>query len=263
MNNLNTLKIKNKKYIIFDMDGTLIDSIGVWNITDQKLIVEYAGITIDLDTIQLERDSFLHSNQDSDIYVAYCEYLIKKYGFSIQNAEQLLNIRWDKSGEVLESEMDFKPDVVELISKLKSLGFTLVLATMTTQVQLDIYSKKNKKMLKQMDISQVFDLITRKEDVKNKKPDPEIYNMIMKHYNANPNECLIFEDSYTGVLAGKNASIEVVNIYDKYADLDRDNINAITDYSIANYRQFIDYLEHMYGNVKGIKVRRYNNERNR
>ena len=249
MNNLNTLKIKNKKYIIFDMDGTLIDSIGVWNITDQKLIVEYAGITIDLDTIQLERDSFLHSNQDSDIYVAYCEYLIKKYGFSIQNAEQLLNIRWDKSGEVLESEMDFKPDVVELISKLKSLGFTVVLATMTTQVQLDIYSKKNKKMLQQMNIEEVFDLITRKEDVKNKKPNPEIYNKIMQHYKAKPEECLIFEDSYTGVLASNNAGIEVVNIYDKYADLDRDKINEITDYSINNYKEFIDLVNYLYPSV--------------
>ena len=256
MQSLDKLYLKDKKYIIFDMDGTLIDSIGVWNITDQKLIEEYAGITIDLDTIQLERDSFLHSNQDSDIYVAYCEYLINKYGFSIQNAEELLNIRWDKSGEVLEGEMDFKPDVVELISKLKVLGFTLVLATMTTQVQLDIYSKKNNKMLEQMDISQVFDLIARKEDVKNKKPDPEIYNMIMQHYNARPNECLIFEDSYTGVLASKNAGIEVVNVYDKYADLDRDKINAITDYSIANYRQFIDYLERTYSNPEGVKVRR-------
>ena len=73
MQDLDKLKLRDKKYIIFDMDGTLIDSIGVWNITDQKLIEEYAGITIDLDTIQLERDSFLHSNQDSDIYVAYCE----------------------------------------------------------------------------------------------------------------------------------------------------------------------------------------------
>lgn len=257
MQDLNMLNIKDKKYIIFDMDGTLIDSIGVWNITDQKLIEEYAGTTIDLDSIQLERDSFLHSNQDSDIYVAYCEYLIKKYGFSIQNAEQLLKIRWDKSGEVLESEMDFKPDVIELISKLKGLGFTLVLATMTTQVQLDIYSKKNKKMLEQMDISQVFDLITRKEDVKKKKPDPEIYNMIMQHYNARPNECLIFEDSYTGVLASKNAGIEVVNVYDKYADLDRDKINAITDYSITNYRQFIEFLEFTYMSSKEVKVKKY------
>lgn len=263
MKKIQDLNLKEKKYIIFDMDGTLIDSIGVWNITDQKLIEDFGNITIDLDTIQLERDAFLHSNQDSDIYVAYCEYLIRKYGFSIQNAEQLLKIRWDKSGEILESEMDFKPDVVELISNLKGLGFTLVLATMTTQVQLDIYSKKNKKMLKQMDISQVFDLITRKEDVKNKKPDPEIYKVIMQHYNARPDECLIFEDSYTGVLASKNAGIEVVNIYDKYADIDRDKINAITDYSITTYRQFIDFLERTYRNPEDVKVKRYNNEGDR
>lgn len=263
MKRIQDLNLRDKKYIIFDMDGTLIDSIGVWNITDQKLIEEFGNITIDLDTIQLERDSFLHSNQDSDIYVAYCEYLIKKYGFSIKNAEQLLNIRWDISNEVLATEMDFKPDVVELISKLKGLGFTLALATMTTQVQLDVYSHKNMKMRKQMNIEEIFDFITTKDDVIRKKPDPEIYNLIIEHYHARPDECLIFEDSYTGVLASRNASIEVVNVYDKYADLDRDKINAITDYSIANYRQFIDYLERAYSNPEGIKVRKFSNERDR
>lgn len=246
MKQLNELKLKDKKYIIFDMDGTLIDSIGVWNRTDQKLIEEFGRMSIDLDDIQTERDAFLHSNQDSDIYLAYCEYLIKKYNFSIRDAQTLLKIRWDKSGEVLENEMDFKPDVVKLILMLKDLGFTLVLATMTTQVQLDIYSKKNKRMLEQMNIAEVFDLITRKEDVKNKKPDPEIYNKIMQYYNASPSECLIFEDSYTGVLASKNAGVEVVNIYDNYADLDREKINEITDYSIQSYEEFIDLVNSIY-----------------
>ena len=41
MKKLSELKLKGKKYIIFDMDGTLIDSIGVWNQTDQRLIEEY------------------------------------------------------------------------------------------------------------------------------------------------------------------------------------------------------------------------------
>lgn len=59
---------------------------------------------------------------------------------------------------------------------------------------------------------------------------------------VSPNECLIFEDSYTGVLAGKNANIEIVNVYDKYADLDRSKIDMITDYSIMNYKEFIKYL---------------------
>ena len=100
-----------------------------------------------------------------------------------------------------------------------------------------------------MNIEKTFDLITRKEDVQNKKPNPEIYNKIMKHYKAKPEECLIFEDSYTGVLAAKNAGIEVVNIWDKYADLDREKINEITDYSINNYKEFIDLVNQLYPKI--------------
>lgn len=246
MKKLSELNLKDKKYIIFDMDGTLIDSIGVWNQTDQRLIKEYGGVHVDLDEVQRLRDGFLHGNQDTDIYLSFCEYLINKYNLSIKDPKKLLDIRWAKSGEILENEMDFKSGVVDLLLRLKELGFILVLATMTTQVQLDIYTKKNKKMLSQININDVFDLVTRKEDVKNKKPDPEIYNMIMKYYGANPDECLIFEDSYTGVLAGNQAGVEVVNVYDKYADLERDKIDELTDYKINNFHEFLDLVNKLY-----------------
>jgi len=137
-------------------------------------------------------------------------------------------------------------ELSELISKLKDLGFIIVLATMTTQEQLEVYSKTNKKMMKQMNIEKTFDWIIKIDDVKNKKPNPEIFNTIVKHYNATSDECLVFEDSYTGVLACKKAGIEVVNIYDQYADVDRDKINEITDYSISDYQEFIDFVNSSY-----------------
>ena len=51
MKRLNQLDMKKKKYIIFDMDGTLIDSIGVWNTTDQRLILKYTNKYVDETTI--------------------------------------------------------------------------------------------------------------------------------------------------------------------------------------------------------------------
>ena len=240
MKNLDKLNLKDKKVIIFDLDGTLIDSIGVWNMTDQKLIQDYSGTIVDLDTVQIDRDNFLHNNTGSDIYIAYCQYLIDKYGLSITDPNELSDIRKDVANEVLKNDIGFKPDVVELITRLKKLGYIIALATITTESQLEIYYKENQKMLSEMNIQETFDLITTKETVKNKKPYPEVYLKIMEHFGVEPSECLIFEDSYAGTLAGKNAGIEVVSIYDKYADVERDKINDIMDYFIPDYRTFID-----------------------
>ena len=58
MKELSNLKLRNKKYIIFDMDGTLIDSIGIWNFADQEIIKRYGGPEIDLDKLQFEEHYF-------------------------------------------------------------------------------------------------------------------------------------------------------------------------------------------------------------
>lgn len=68
-----------KKVIIFDLDGTLIDSINIWNIVDQELIKYYTGKLISKDIIGEQRDYILSTTTNPNIYQAYFEYLKKVY----------------------------------------------------------------------------------------------------------------------------------------------------------------------------------------
>ena len=120
MKKISELDIKSKKYIIFDLDGTLIDSIGVWNITDQKLIYKYSGLSVDLLEIQKIRDNFLNTHVNHDIYLSFCNYLIKKYHFKDINDEKLLQDRWRISSDILKNEMDYKEGVVPLKKYFKN-----------------------------------------------------------------------------------------------------------------------------------------------
>ena len=100
MKSLNDLDLSNKKYVIFDMDGTLIDSIGIWNEADFRIVNKFAGLQVDLELLQKNRDLFLETHSDEDIYVSYCGYLIQKYHMNISK-EELIQERWSSVDDIL------------------------------------------------------------------------------------------------------------------------------------------------------------------
>ena len=208
---------KNKKVIIFDMDGTLIDSVGMWNKTDETLIKKFTNKSI---------DEFFTEND------------IQKFKTDV-SAEEILKLRWNIANEYIINEVDYKENAEILLERLKEKRYILALATTTTKDRLDIYRKK----LKKADIDKIFTVILSKEDVEHKKPSPEIHNKIMKKLNVTPEECLVIEDALIGVQAAKNAGIEVVNMYDKYSDSDREEINKLSDYKVKNFKELMHILD--------------------
>ena len=242
MKSINELDLKNKKVIIFDVDCTLIDSIGIWNKTDSEMIEKYGRIKVDEDIIQRDRDNFLSNNNDKDIYIEYCNYLIEKYNMNITK-DEFLKERYGSVQDYFVNKMDYKEYVDKVINKLYSLGYTLCIGTTTTKNQIDTYANKNIKMKEKVDLYKCFDYIVTKEDIKNKKPNPEVYLNILNHYDIDPKYCLVFEDSIAGIKASKSAGIEVVNIYDVYADNDREEIDKLTDYKIDSFKEILDLIE--------------------
>lgn len=243
MKPLQELDISKKKLFIFDMDGTLIDSIGIWNEVDSMLVENQTGEFHEPLEMQKERDRFLGSYQAADMYVAYSAYLRDKYGFKMQDAAAILELRQQIAHQALCTKVDYKPKAPEVLHTLKAQGKKLALATVTRWTQLRVYAEQNEAMRAKVSMDDVFDYIVTKEDVHHSKPDPEIYEKVLDHFAAAPQEALVLEDSYVGVLAAKRAGIEVVSVYDVYSDGERSSINELADYGIQSFDEFLQYIK--------------------
>lgn len=234
---------KDKKVIIFDMDGTLIDSIGIWTETDRILIAEISNNPdFAPDDIRALRKSIWKEHNTGNLYLVWCEYL-KEACKSTLTAEEIMQRRWEISDNFVCNEIKYKPFAAEVLHKLKDLGFTLALGTVTSAVQIDAYRNRNENIKSAAKLDEIFSLILSQDDVEKAKPDPEVYIKIMQKFNVKPEECLVFEDSLVGVQAANGAGIEVAVMYDKYSDEDRGHINFLSQYQFDGFEEVFKCLE--------------------
>lgn len=158
-------------------------------------------------------------------------------------AKEILALRWQISDEYIKKQIDYKPSADNLLHLLKQKGYTLALATTTTNIQLNAYRNVNQNIKEKADIDEIFDIVLSKEDVAEKKPSPEVHNKILQVFNVKPSECLIIEDSLIGVQAAVNAGIDVAVIYDKHSDSDREAINRLSQYQFSNFEEMINRVK--------------------
>lgn len=231
--------LKDKKVIIFDMDGTLIDSVGVWNDVDRALIRRLGGRE---EHVQEQRDEALRRfSKSASPYLDYCALLGEKYG-SAMSPEEIHTLRYEIAQDYLKNVVDYKPDADVFLHRLKDAGYTLVIATTTRRKNVDVYRTQNVNMLAKAKIDELFTLVYTREDAKEIKPNPEIYLRVMSELGAAPEECLVFEDSLIGIEAAKRAGIQSAAVYDAYSDGEREQINALADYQVTSYTQLLKEL---------------------
>ena len=239
-------KLSNLDLVIFDLDGTLIDSNGTHNYLDIEL-VHFIGENKNPEEILHERDEFIKNNKTGDIYLNYCNYLSTKYNSNL-SGEEILQYRRDLLKKA-SKDIKYKLDADKMIKYLKSQNIKLALATVSRKGTIDIYINENENIKNKCNINDYFDLIVTKDDVTLKKPNPEVYNKIIEKFQIKDlSKCIVVEDSLTGVLAAKNAKLDVIVMYDKYSDKDRDRINELADYTVSNFKELIDLFEESLNN---------------
>lgn len=215
--------------IIFDLDGTLLESMGVWNEIDRILIHKLGGPWEEEMMVGKRRDALLaeYSGKDNP-YGEYCGALGRRYGSSLTK-EEILDLRHIIDKDFLRNQVDYKPGAPELIKKLHSLGKTLVIATTTKRPNILIYRTENRNIMDKAAFDDYFTAIYTREDVKAIKPSPEVHERILHDLHKRREDCFILEDSLSGIRAARAAGIPVGVVYDRYSEEDGETIRKLSD----------------------------------
>ncbi len=182
--------------VIFDMDGTLVDSEAV-TVAAKRAVAKRLGIA-DMDeaitgSIGLRADL---------VRVRLAAALRQRVDIS----DFLEEVASEKAG-LLKAGMPVKPGARELIAGLRAAGFPLGLATSSMSDHAD-------RLLSKLGLRDVFTVLVGGDQVERPKPDPEIYRMAARGLGLDPADCAAFEDSDPGTRAALAAGCRVVMVPD-------------------------------------------------
>ena len=210
--------LKNHKLFLFDMDGTLVDSMPSF-ISVMLRILDENCIKYEDDIIKIITPLG---------YAGTAQYF-KELGVSLSK-EELLKLMNEYAYNEYAYNIQAKTNVVSVLKKLKNSGANLNVLTASPHSVLDM-------CLKRIGIYDLFTNVWSCEDFKTSKADPEIYKMAAQKMNEKIEDVLFLDDNLNADATAKKAGMLVCGVYD---DSSKDSINeikAVSDYYIYDFTE--------------------------
>ncbi|CAN5359033.1 HAD family hydrolase [soil metagenome] len=183
----------NIKAMIFDMDGTVINSnkkdFEAWN-----KIMEEQNVNIDY-----QEYTQLLGAKSSEIFKKYVDLSEEEIETLIENREKAFKKIVEEDG------LEAMPNIENVLKQISEMGIPIALATGAQREKLDY-------MMDIVKVKDYFDFIITADDVEKGKPDPEIFLKAVKKLKVKPEEVIVWEDSNLGVQAAKNGNFKCIAI---------------------------------------------------
>lgn len=211
--------LQNIEAVIFDLDGTLIDSMWMWKNID----IEYLG------RFGIEFPEDLQTNIEGMSFSETAVYF--KNRFQIKDDLEQIKKDWNEMARgKYENEVPVKEGVVDFLNYLKSQNIPAGIATSNSKELVQLILEKHQ-------LSGYFQSIRTSCEVEKGKPSPDIYLLVAKDLGVNPENCLVFEDVPQGIMAGKNAGMRVCAVYDEYSNPVLEKKKQLADYYIDTIKE--------------------------
>jgi HAD superfamily hydrolase (TIGR01509 family) len=212
----------NKKGYIFDMDGTLIDSMPMWYSINEEFL---SGMGV-----QFNDDVAREIGPMS--VVAASDYLIKRFGLPV-TARELTDAYMELLHRKYKTVVTVKDGVRDFLQKCKEEGIPMCVAT-ATETPLALEAMETHGLLPYMEF------LISCEDVGKSKRDPDIYLEAARRLNLEPKETAVFEDVFYGAETAKKAGFSVVGVHDSMvAEEEAMALRQISDCYIHSFTELL------------------------
>lgn len=203
--------------VIFDLDGSLVDSMWMWHAIDIEYLGRFGLIPpADLQA-QIEGMSF----HETATYF--------KEHFPIPDPLEKIKDDWNRMAwDKYENEVPLKPGIPDFLDGCRERGIRLGIATSNSRELVENIAGAH-------GLRNYFSCIMTGCDVGRGKPAPDIYLAVAERLRTPPGRCLVFEDIIPGIQAGKNAGMRVCAVEDEYSVPQREAKKKLADYYINNF----------------------------
>ena len=204
------------KGAIFDFDGTLVDSMFIWDTFGEDY----------LRTLGKEPKENLTETFKTFTLEQAAEYYRKNYGVTL-SVEEIVDGVNDMVAEIYRTKVTLKSGVLEFLRDLQSKGVKMCVATVTDRPIVE-------DVLCNLGIRDFFTEIFTCAEVGYNKETPHIYRVALEALGAKKDETVVFEDALHALITAKKDGFKVAAVYDRY-EKNQTQMKENGDYYITNY----------------------------
>lgn len=217
--------LKNIKAVLFDLDGTLVDSMWVW----KQIDIDY------LSSKQIVMPEGLQRAIEGMSMLETAIYFQERFG--ITDDKMTMMQTWNQMAmETYKKRVPYKTGARQFLSYLKEHNIKTGIATSNSRELLQTVTKA-------LAMEPYIDCFLTANEVAHGKPHPDIYLEVAHRLKVSPDECLVFEDIIPGIQAGQAAGMHVCAVYDDYSRDITEEKRALADYYIEDYTEILQMTE--------------------